>query len=236
MENKKHEQLIMEALLYSASMDGVKDAIPREIAKDVLDLFETRYKNLRIPEIYKAFKMERSNELRPRYEHYQLYSRAYVSSVLIKYEAWKNAEYLKLAEIEQEYPVITEEEKTANLITLVTNVYNDSKINKVNLGANILYDRMDAKGLIDISTEEKKQLFDHVKKQMIKEEKQNAAGDPFNIDLKKTIEDMQGGKHNQNIKEQCRRLVVSKVMRGFGDLDSVLEILVEKREEKTVIK
>jgi hypothetical protein len=51
-------------------------------------------------------------------------------------------------------------------------------------------------------------------------------GQPFNIDLKRTIEAISEGKHNQNIKEQCRRLVVSKVMREYSEVSDVLAILI----------
>jgi hypothetical protein len=237
MENGNHTKQIIGALNYCALLDGIKEPINPLIAKDVIDLFETKFAGLRIVEIYKAFSMERGQELPPKYEHYQQFNKAYVSSVLMKYQDWRQKENRRLAEIEaRKEPIITDEIRRQNSITLIENVYRDAHQNKVNLGANIMFERMEAKGMIKISTEEKKALFDHVKREMAAEKKKRLLGQPFNIDLKRTIEAISEGKHNQNIKEQCRRLVVSKVMREYSEVSEVLAILIEKPEEKTAKK
>jgi hypothetical protein len=237
MVNGNHSNQIIEALTYCALLDGIKEPINPLIAKDVIDLFETKFAGLRIVEIYKAFSMERGLELPPKYEHYQQFNKAYVSSVLMKYQDWRQKENRKLNEIEaRKEPVITEEIKRQNSIILIENVYRDSHQNKVNLGANIIYDRMEAKGLIKITIEEKKQLFDHVKREMEVERRKNLAAQPFNLDLQRAIEDISKGKRDKNIKEQCRRLVVSKVMREFSEVSDILSILIEKPEEKTAKK
>lgn len=64
---------------------GIKGSVDILNKRDVSNLMATRYGNLTMADIYKAFEMERYNEFKERTDHYNLFNASYVSTILRKY-------------------------------------------------------------------------------------------------------------------------------------------------------
>lgn len=99
-----------------ANLAGLKSQIDDINKQDIRKMILSTFNGLTLPEIYKAFELERYGEYDNKTSHYDLFNAEYVATVLHKYKKWKQSTMIlngiPLGLIEQETEITKDEEKS----------------------------------------------------------------------------------------------------------------------------
>lgn len=118
-----------------AALVGVKGEIDPLQKQEIWNVVFGRFSGLSFQEIYKAFQMDRSKEFGEITNHFHFFDVSYVSTVLEKYTEWKREtqtnHHISISnEPKTAIPMITEEEKEANIQQWLINHFLEYKNTK----------------------------------------------------------------------------------------------------------
>lgn len=118
-----------------AALVGVKGEIDPLQKQEIWTTVFRRFSGLSFQEIYKAFQMDRSKEFGEITNHFHFFDVSYVSTVLEKYTEWKRETQIEhhiniSNEPKTAIPMITEEEKEANIQQWLINHFEEYKNTK----------------------------------------------------------------------------------------------------------
>lgn len=185
-------QAISLILVKAYTLSGFKGVINNEVKKDILKMITSRYKNLTLEEINKAFEIDR-HSAEP-IEHFQLFNSTYVAKVLENYKHW-------VSDVKTKNPSIKAIEpprmKTAEELEKIENdfhmlVYQEIKDQGFCHQAWLLYDQIECE--TKYNDEEKKRMYNY---ELAKEKKNRIA--------KGIREKLEG---SEFIKNRCKALIV----------------------------
>lgn len=187
----------------------------------IFDLVKSKFGSLTVPEIKEAFKMFVSGEF-PNLKVFRMLDCIVVADVLNAYREFRNDslrayDQKKKLLIEQPKPMSDEEIKQ-NFENLVKLIFEDLKENEFSSDAWLLYEQLEAKGLIQISNKEKKELYAKQAKIYLLEASQEA--EKRNMpSAKSVIQDITNkiakGKIIRSVANRCKSIVVSEFLKNY---------------------
>ncbi|GIZ08348.1 hypothetical protein [Flavobacterium sp. UMI-01] len=128
----------------------------------IFDLIKTKFGSLTVPEIKEAFKMFVAGEF-PNLKVFRMLDCLVVADVLNAFKEFRN-DSLRVYDFKKQKLLIqqntmSEEEINQNHQELLKIVFDDLKATGLSLDAWLLYDKLEANGLINISKAQKKELY-----------------------------------------------------------------------------
>lgn len=187
----------------------------------IFDLIKSKFGNLTIPEIKEAFKMFVAGEF-PELKVFRMLDCIVVADVLNAYREFRN-ESLRLYDqkkkllIEQPQPM-SEEEIKINFEHLIQIIFEDLKKEKFSKDAWLLYEKLESRGLIKISVQEKKELYAKQAKIYFLEASHEAK--KRNMPSAKTVlqditNKIENGKIIGSVANRCKSIVVSNFLNEY---------------------
>jgi hypothetical protein len=151
------EKVLGVILTQNIMHSGIKGKVDPATKQDILNMIQTKFKSLSIPEINKAFEIDRYSS-KPE-EHFNLFNAKYVAQILHKYIEWRrtNTHEKKLNIEPKKDKVFTPDEIRENRKALIKNIYNEIKSNGFCHEAWLIYDDVNAPKKNDL--EYKKLLY-----------------------------------------------------------------------------
>ena len=144
------------------SYSGIRQDISDAEEMVIQDLILTEFKSLDQQEICKAFKMNASGKYWETIEAYQTFSPIFVGKVLTEYKEWKRKEAAKPKLIEPAKQLEAPKEDFSKHFDYVKREYKEKGIlPPANWSG--LYCWMEDKGMIKLSNDEKKKIYNQVK-------------------------------------------------------------------------
>lgn len=187
----------------------------------IFDLIKTKFGSLTVPEIKEAFKMYVAKEF-PEIKVFRVLDCVAVGEVLnafkdFRNDSLRNYDLKKQNLLEQPKPM-TDEEIKQNQEELFKNVFKDLKATGLSLDAWLLYDSLEANGLINISKEEKKQMYATQAQIHLVELLQESNRTSY-YSAKTVVEDARNkiakGKIIGSVANKCKSIVVSNFLEDY---------------------
>lgn len=243
-ESKSRPEFVYEftsMLTRISNLAGIKTEIDDLNAQDITKMILNYFSNLSVPEIYKAFELERYGEYEKKTDHFQLFNAEYVSSVLNKYKDWK-LNTLKQNSIDvflQPAPLEkTEAEKEQIFKEFVTMVYNEIQEEGYSKDSWQLFFDLEKSGFIKVSNDEKHLMYKReLAKYTIEERKNIKLSNPINF--KQSIKEFESQIKSKNklavVQNRCRSILVSEAIKQrCKSIEILFNVLNEiKKNEKS---
>jgi hypothetical protein len=154
---------------------GIKNPISDLDKNDIISLLITNFRNLSLEEINYAFQLERYKSYPESTDHYHLFNASYVASILNKYKEWLQKTRFQNnipLSTSQRVETLTDLEKDQIIISGIIREFDDFIENGfVGFGASWIYDHLYEHGIIEISDQEKKEVFQKAKAKVIRDAK-----------------------------------------------------------------
>lgn len=187
----------------------------------IFDLIKTKFGSLTVPEIKEAFKMYISKEF-PELKVFRILDCVVVADVLNAFKEFRN-DSLRTYDFQKqklliEQTTMSEEEINKNHQELLKIVFEDLKSTGLSLDAWLLYEKLDANGLINISKQEKKEMYATQAQIYLVELVQETTQRYFHS-AKTVIEDarnkIEKGKIIGSVANKCKSIVVSNFLKDY---------------------
>lgn len=203
------------------------------MAKDwLLFLATSKFNKLSAGEIYNAFKLAMSRELKDsKGNEFELLPelsnntsakvlQAYIDSKVINLEYQKAKSSLK-TKIEE----VTDQEVKERREKFIELVFEDIQDKGISPDAWILFDELEKAGKIDVSVEDKKKLYSEQLNNYLNELKQdynkNLGNEKFRHSLDYLLGQIKDGKKNRVVQNRCRSILVCDYLKKFKDLETL---------------
>lgn len=198
-ENTLFSALAM-ILTKAMNLSGFKNKLDDIHKQDISRMLLTKFKNISLEEIDKAFQIDRYSE-NP-IEHFQLFNATYVAKVLNNYIEWRRTttkEKKLLIEPKKEFKPSPEQIKS-NRKALIKNIYEEIKLKDFTHDAWLIYDDVDAPKKDDVDY--KNLLFE---KELKANRDQQRLKNPF-----------QKFKQSQGyVKNRCKAIIVCNYLKNY---------------------
>jgi hypothetical protein len=187
----------------------------------IFDLIKTKFGSLTVPEIKEAFKMFIAKEF-PELKVFRILDCVVVADVLNAYKEFRNEslrayDVKKQTLLEQPKPM-TEEDIKKNQEELLKIVFDDLKATGLSLDAWLLYEYLEANGMISISKEQKREMYAQQAQIYLVELVQETTKRYFHS-AKTVIEDarnkIEKGKVIGSVANKCKSIVVSNILKNY---------------------
>lgn len=188
-------------LTKARNLIGFKEKLPDANKQDISRMLLSKFKNISLEEIDKAFQLDRYSE-NP-IEHFQLFNSVYVAKVLHNYLDWRRNtihEKKLLSEPKKEFRPTTKQIQK-NREELIKNIFEEIKISGFSHDAWLLYNDVDAP---------KKKDLEYKKLLLEKELKANKAKQQSENPFKKIKEFQKGYVYNR-----CKAIIICNYIRNY---------------------
>jgi hypothetical protein len=187
----------------------------------IFDLIKTKFGSLTVPEIKEAFKMFVAKEF-PELKAFRMLDCIVVGEILNAFREFRN-ESLRTYDTQKKNLIeapkpMTEAQIKANHEELLKFIFADLKATGFSPDAWLLYDKLEANGLIDISKSEKKEMYARQVQIYLVELVQETTMKYFHS-AKTVIEDarnkIEKGKIIGSVANKCKSIVVSNFLKDY---------------------
>lgn len=207
VDRNQYSQMIGVVLAKAINLAGFKKAVDDIHKVDVSKMLLTKYKNITLEEIDKAFEIDRYSS--DPVKHFDLFSSSYVAKILDNYQTWKSRKknYYQLGK-EKKVLEISEEQKKENQLKLVENLFKSLQVKEFDRDAWLLYDKIECYQKTD--KDYKRKLYEaQLKKYYINQKKDGQTKDEFKTFKKK----IQGSNY---VKNRCKSIIVCGYLKKFA--------------------
>lgn len=187
----------------------------------ILDFIKSKFGSLTIPEIQEAFKMYVAKEF-PELKVFRMLDCIVVGEILNAFKDFRNDslrayDRKKQNLLEQPKPM-TEEDIKKNQEELLKIVFDDLKETGLSLDAWLLYENLEANGMITISNKQKREMYAQQAQIYLVELVQETTQRYFHS-AKTVIEDarnkIEKGKVIGSVANKCKSIVVSNILKNY---------------------
>ena len=238
---------------------GIKEAPDQEDMKMILFFMKKNYGELTLDEIVNAFNLAVAHKLSVDPNHYQNFSPLYVSGILNAYKEYKTSHWgqYSIKKDEHESKLLTEKNKPSdeelkrlkiNSLLAIWDDFKTGEDEEVSWQVHVYYDLLTDANLINLSSDEKKEILGRAK-QLLKQEGQRDVKNEFT--RKQIIDEV--NKHSAktpatSVLNRCKLLATQKLFENLVanglDLrdklnlttDDGLEINRERGHESSVLE
>ena len=219
-----------------AVLSGIDKEIDPFTKEEIAKYTAHHLKNLTFEEIEIAFQNERFNLYDKKSIHYNFFSIDYFVEIITKYKAWKQNQMtvhnipLNQILLPDNSSSSAETNKKAIRIEFITHIFNqlqETKKEYIN-DAFTLYEDFVQHKLIEVTLQQKKDLYAIMAKETIKETKEQISN-AFKKHIKKQLQSyLQNIKNKNNdnlIANKCKAYLVCKSMSSYQSIETVLKKL-----------
>lgn len=198
----------------------------------VMDFIKSKFGNLTIPEIQEAFKMYVAREF-PQIKVFRILDCVSVGEVLDAYKSFRNESLRiysqKKTELLNAPKQVTDQDRAAIRESFLKTVFDELKEHKYFPDAWLLFDELEASGIIKISNQDKEFQYKTEQLRYLRTLEEDYAKRPHSTiakaDLNTARETIRQGKRLNIVKNKCRSIAVSEYLNRFtDDYDSFLEV------------
>lgn len=187
----------------------------------IFDLIKTKFGSLTVPEIKEAFKMFIAKEF-PELKVFRILDCVVMADVLNAYKEFRNeslrAYDRKKQNLLEQPKAMTKEDIKKNQEELLKIVFDDLKETGLSLDAWLLYENLEANGMITISKEQKREMYAQQVQIYLLELVQETTQRYFHS-AKTVIEDarnkIEKGKVIGSVANKCKSIVVSNILKNY---------------------
>lgn len=190
----------------------------------VMDFIKSKFGNLTIPEIKEAFKMYVAREF-PEIKVFRILDCVSVGEVLDAYKSFRNESLRvysqKKTALLNTPKKVTQEDKEIIRENYLRTLFEELKTSQYSADAWILFDEMEASGLLSISNYDKELQYKIEEKRYMEELQSALLKNPnstvLKSDIKSANESMKNKKRLSIVKNRCRSRAVSDYLSRFTD-------------------
>lgn len=208
VDRNQYSEMIGVVLAKAINLAGFKKAVDDIHKADVSKMLLTKYKNITLEEIDKAFEIDRYSS--EPVKHFDLFNSSYVAKILDNYQIWKSRKknHYQIGKEKKEFQ-LTEEQKKANQLKLIKNIFESLQVKDFDRDAWLIYDKIECYQKTD--DDYKKGLYKaQLKKYYFEQKKDGETRDDFNVFKSK----IQGSNY---VKNRCKSIIVCSYLKKYAN-------------------